>query len=214
MTYQGKIVDYWDSYYAGGSLDRIPSQFATFVVNEFSAHMQFVDIGCGNGRDTFFFAQHQKQVIGADKSEAAIETNGALAAKTKIPALRFTQLDLSDADSCAAFAGRHAEHLHGAVIYARFLLHAIDEMSQKNLFEMCARVMGPDARFCVEFRTNRDENLAKVTEHHYRRFISPVQASADLAAAGLKVEYFCEGFGLAKYKTDDAHVARMILAAA
>ena len=62
----------------------------------------------------------------------------------------------------------------------------------------------------LEFRTSRDEFLSKVTESHYRRFINPLAVVAKGNHLGFSCEYFVEGFGYAKYKSDDAHVARII----
>jgi tRNA/tmRNA/rRNA uracil-C5-methylase (TrmA/RlmC/RlmD family) len=63
---------YWDQYYADRRVGGVPSQFAAFVLSEFADRSKFVDFGCGNGRDAFFFAAHDKKVMGVDGSTSAI----------------------------------------------------------------------------------------------------------------------------------------------
>ena len=52
---------------------------------------------------------------------------------------------------------------------------------------------------------------AKETAAHYRRFIDPLNFLTSALARGFELHYFVEGFGYAKYNSDDAHVARVIL---
>lgn len=59
--------EYWNEYYETTADNNstevpklIPSQFADFVLNEFQDRTRFIDFGCGNGRDSFFFADHGK----------------------------------------------------------------------------------------------------------------------------------------------------------
>ena len=51
-------MNYWDNYYANSDLNSklIPSQFAAFVAGELKKNSYIIDIGCGNGRDSFFLA--------------------------------------------------------------------------------------------------------------------------------------------------------------
>jgi hypothetical protein len=72
-------------------------------------------------------------------------------------------------------------------------------------------LVGDAGVICLEFRTNRDEHQEKVTASHYRRFVRPVEFIRTLQKLDLQVDYFCEGFGMAKYKADDAHVARFVV---
>ena len=66
---------YWDSFYTHDQLIRQqpPSQFAAFVASEFGDFPLIVDVGCGNGRDTLFFAHLGYSTLGIDRSSAAIE---------------------------------------------------------------------------------------------------------------------------------------------
>jgi hypothetical protein len=62
----------------------------------------------------------------------------------------------------------------------------------------------------LEYRTFRDASGRKETDDHYRRFVTAAQTDIALAQFGFALAYSVEGFGLAKYKHDDAYVARAI----
>ena len=95
-------------------------------------------------------------------------------------------------------------------LYARFLLHAVTQDQEDALLATAAGLCRPGEILAVEFRTRRDEAQAKVTGAHFRRFIDPLHLISNAGSRGFTTRYFVEGFGYAKYKADDAHVARCI----
>lgn len=203
--------EYWDKYYQESKIGGIPSQFATFILNEYHTRDRFIDLGCGSGRDSFFFAAHGKKVLAADGSQIAIQSCQEKAKASGLKDISFEQLDFSSNDSCDQFAKRHGNDWAESIIYARFFLHAIDEGEERRFLELSKALLSKSGRLCVEFRTDRDELQRKVTASHYRRFINPIDFIKTLHVHSLKVDYFCEGFGMAKYQKDDAHVARFIV---
>ena len=205
------VKDYWDKYYSEGSVGRFPSQFAAFVINEFPDREKFIDLGCGNGRDSFFFATNGKTVLGSDGSTTVIEKCREHVKATAMSNIEFTELSFSKAQSCDEFVAAHGELWSGAIIYARFFLHAINDAEEEEFFNLCHRLLGDNGKLCLEFRTDRDKLQPKVTGAHYRRFISPVDFISTVNRLGMKIEYYNDGFGMAKHKSDDAHVARAIL---
>lgn len=202
---------YWDSYYASRQLGGIPSQFAAFVLSEFADREKFIDFGCGNGRDTFFFAAHGKLVLGVDGSDSAVTACQAAVGPAQADRLSFEKIDFSSQSDCDDFVTRKGQDWTGAVVYARFFIHAIDETEEARFLQLCRTLIEQDGVLCLEFRTNRDEHQEKVTASHYRRFVSPLQFFQTLQDLGMKVDYFCDGFGMAKYRSDDAHVARFVV---
>ena len=203
--------NYWDQFYQSDRLgiEDIPSQFATFVVGEFPKSSAIIDIGCGNGRDSFFFCRHVKEVVGVDGSRNAIDHCNNKSKHMSVNNVGFHHVDLST-DACMAFLDGLAVDFSGTVAYARFLVHAIDEDSEANLLKMARYVSERGGAVALEFRTHRDENQKKETSTHYRRYINPLEFMENARSAGLNLAYFTEGFGFAKYKSDDAHVARLI----
>lgn len=199
---------YWNSFY-GNTKEfglRIPSQFAVFIMNEYSGKLsKIVDLGCGNGRDAIFFAESGFKVFGVDASNEAID----LCRNINHPNAHFECFDVHSNDIESGISKWANDDIF--ILYARFFLHAITEIEEDKFFELARSQCIGDSAVAVEFRTNRDEGLNKVTGKHYRRYINPLDFIMKSAKYGFKPVYFTEGFGYAKYKSDDAHVARVIL---
>lgn len=125
--------------------------------------------------------------------------------------LAFVELNFTQELLCESFALEYLRDWDGAVLYGRSFLHAITECAEDNLLNVMKRLANKTGRICFEFRTERDVHLFKVTGPHYRRFIDPLSIIERFAKLGLRTSYFCEGNGFAKYKNDDAYVARLIV---
>ena len=201
---------YWNKYYGEGSGEVsapvVPSQFAAFVATEFSRERPvIVEIGCGNGRDSLSFAGWGFDVVGTDASSAAIDL-----CQSKAPEnASFLCSEIEDPGLAAKLADAVGDRT--ALVYARFFIHAIDEQAEADFFRVAKTLCGEAGSVAVEFRTDRDEAIAKVTPSHYRRFVSPAGFLKRAVLAGFEASYFAEGFGYAKFRHDDAHVARFIL---
>lgn len=200
--------DYWDRYYSGqsGAVRPIPSQFATFVAGELGQPHRIVEFGCGAGRDSLFFRSHGHEVVGVDGSAAAVErcTRTAEAANLDVA---FMVASVAD----PALVQQIPPTSLPTAVYARFFLHAITEDEQATWFETARQLTSPGDLLAVEYRTTRDQQQVKVTGVHYRRFIDPVVFNREAGEQGFQAEYAVEGFGFAKYKKDDAYVARSLL---
>lgn len=198
---------YWDDYYAARADVRrpLPSQFATFVANELSGPTRIVEFGCGTGRDSVFFALYGHDVIGVDGSEQAVKASAALSDALGLQA-RFIAASIDDTD----VADRIGRAAGPSLVYARFFVHAITDAEEEQFFDLAARVAGPGDMLAVEYRTVRDLSGAKVTERHYRRFVTPARFDARAFEKGFDAIYNVEGFGFAKYQQDDAYVARAL----
>ena len=202
---------YWQSYYSQRSRKEalpLPSQFCVFVAGELAEPCRVLDIGCGSGRDSMFFASHGHPVIGVDGAASAIDGCVKLTERFGLHA-SFICSTVED----GSLAGRlqsDSVDARRTLVYARFFLHAITMAEEDRFLDLAARVTRPGDLLAVEFRTNRDVAQNKVTDAHYRRFIDPLQFMGRVLAHGFATEYFVEGFGFAKYRSDDAHVARFI----
>lgn len=204
--------NYWEEFYNNGKLglEDIPSQFAAFVLSEFPKRKTILDIGCGNGRDTFFFARHVSKVIGIDASESAISYCNKKRNIMEVDNAFFYCLDVSSIDGGLELLEGFSSGLEDSVLYARFFLHAINEETEKSFLDLASFASRRGGAVAVEFRTHRDEQQKKETSEHFRRYINPLQFMDKARSVGLSLSYFTEGFGLAKYKGDDAHVARFL----
>ena len=199
--------DYWDEYYAARATTRrpLPSQFATFVAGELDRPHRVIELGCGNGRDSIFFSSYGHEVVGVDGSEAAVAASSHLAEALGEQAT-FVQSAIDD----PALADRLGEGDGPKALYARFFIHAITDEEEQVLLDLAATVTNPGDLLAVEYRTIRDQVGAKETETHYRRFVLPATFQARALERGFEVTYAVEGFGFAKYRHDDAYVARTL----
>jgi SAM-dependent methyltransferase len=198
---------YWDEYYAARADVRrpLPSQFATFVANELTEPTRIVEFGCGTGRDSVFFALYGHDVVGVDGSEQAVKASQALADALGLSA-RFVAAHIEDPDLVEQVGRGEGRQL----VYARFFVHAITEEEESSFLDAASRLTVAGDLLAVEYRTIRDLSGAKVTEKHYRRFVTPAEFDARAAGHGFRAAYNVEGFGFAKYRQDDAYVARAL----
>jgi SAM-dependent methyltransferase len=198
---------YWDEYYsARGDVQRpLPSQFATFVANELSGPHRVIEFGCGTGRDSVFFALYGHDVTGVDGSPAAVRACEQLTKALGLPAT-FIAANIDSGDLADRLAGGEGPRL----VYARFFVHAITDAEEESFLELAGKITDPGDLLAVEYRTLRDASGAKVTERHFRRFVTPAEFDARALMKGFDAVYNVEGFGFAKYKQDDAYVARAI----
>jgi cyclopropane fatty-acyl-phospholipid synthase-like methyltransferase len=201
----GDRTGYWDRYYAARSTAQrpLPSQFATFVAGELAGPHRVIEFGCGTGRDAIFFASYGHDVIGVDASAEAVKSCQALAERFGEPA-SFVAARIDDPD----LAGRLKASTGPLAVYARFFVHAITDDEERSFLDLAAELTSPGDMLAVEYRTVRDASGAKTTDSHYRRFLAPSTFEARTLACGFDVSYAIEGFGFAKYKQDDAYVAR------
>ena len=207
VTTTERRSDYWDEYYAARASTRrpLPSQFAAFVAGELDGPHRVIELGCGNGRDSIFFSSFGHEVIGVDGSKAAVGACSTLADALgeKVTFVRSAVDDPALADRLAAVKGPK-------VLYARFFIHAITDAEEQVLLDLAATVTTSGDLLAVEYRTIRDQIGAKETESHYRRFVMPSTFQARALERGFEVTYAVEGYGFAKFRHDDAYVARTL----
>ena len=202
--------DYWASFYAakskGGRL-MPPSQFAAFVAQEIEPECALYDIGCGNGRDSIFFAEMGFKVVSLDASEAAISVARQKAGERGLDNIQFLTENVKGpalSTSIRQLGGKTA------CVYSRFFLHAITEDEQSAFFDALAETLLSGHRIAFEYRTTADQALEKDAPPHYRRYQDAAAVNAQLADRGFTQLYAIEGQGYAKYKAEDAIVARCL----
>lgn len=201
---------YWDHFYSDYVPPAVPSQFAAFVASEFQGVRNVLELGAGNGRDVSLWVSQDCTVIAVDQSQHGLD----LCRAGVPPEANLTCVvgDVGDPAAWDEIEGRVATMPPGPiVVFARFFLHAVTLEAERVMVSHVAALLSErGGSFCLEFRTNRDVALSKVTDDHYRRFIRPSDFMTRLNGAGFHVDYFVEGFGFAKYQQDDAYVARVL----
>ena len=120
---------YWKSFYqTPHSLE--PSPFARWSLSNGLQNRSVADLGCGNGRDTFFLAK-ANHVIGVDPNAPRLTG--------------FERLTVEDYLATSPVV---------EVLYCRFFLHAIEEEIEHLILEWAAR---NGAAIYAEFRSDRDK---------------------------------------------------------
>jgi SAM-dependent methyltransferase len=212
----GTNEEYWDTFYTQFNLSE-QSSFAEFVVGSVSNPNLILDLGCGNGRDTFYFARAtQADVLALDASQVAIETIGLVAEKAKISNRISAQKFDFEANSLRDLHGLDVERsLAGntVVIYARFLIHALTQVGEDGLWALVSDVlaMSPGSLYlALEYRTPQDAELPKQTPTHFRRFADPSELRERAERLGLSVLLNEQGSGFSVFGIDDAVLCRQI----
>lgn len=201
---------YWASFYSAESRGRSlmpPSQFAAFVAQELEPASAIFDVGCGNGRDSLFFAEMGFKVVSLDGSKDAIRFVEEQAKERDLENIKFIVGDIKGPKLREAIEQLESKKV---CIYARFFLHAISEKEQEIFLETLSDNLRPGSLVAFEYRTVDDQFLQKEAPPHFRRYQSSESLKAKLQDAGFEEIYAIEGQGFAKYKMDDAIVARCI----
>jgi SAM-dependent methyltransferase len=207
--------DYWDGFYAGSASGRVPAQpsaFAEWVDRQLPAAQEVVELGFGTGRDSLFFARQGRSVHGFDFAESAV-AHARRQAVEHAPTSRFSVLDLYDDLEVARVAEALSSGTVARAVYARFLVHSLEDAGRANLIRFSAGALGGGAggELFLEFRTGKDLGQEHLFgDDHFRTFIDPMTVELEIEELGGEVTYREEGCGLAVYKTEDPHVARLV----
>jgi len=201
--------EYWEHYYSNQNPSQQPSPFAQFISERYLLdYGELFDIGCGNGRDSFFFSSQSIQCTGVDQCAVVKEKNEKKKLELGLD-VSFLKEDFSSCDydslSDNAFS-----------VYSRFTLHAINYEEEKLLFQhlnSCKNLK----YLLIEVRSIHDElygqgeelGLHEFLTSHYRRFIDPATLKTTLQK-NYKIEYFEEALGFAKTETEDPCLIRLI----
>lgn len=200
---------YWENYYRSQSPSDQPSDFAQFCQRRYASEWgRMVDVGCGNGRDTLFFAMRSVPCLGVDQCSGAIAKNQA-----KADALALAASFKQD-DFCGCEFDRLANGPHS--VYSRFTLHAINRVEEQRFMSNVLRAQSLQY-LLIEARTIRDALYGQGTEvgthefvtTHYRRFIDPEELRRQLES-DFQIEYFEEAQGFARVGDDDPCLVRVI----
>ncbi|QOF71483.1 class I SAM-dependent methyltransferase [Aminobacter sp. SR38] len=204
---------YWNEFYAGrpgGKIDP-PSQFAAFVLQEAPDLSLMIEVGSGGGRDSFFFARHGVTVAAIDGSISAVQACERSRADSGLANVTFHCASVGTSQFHEVISALRSATDGPVMVYARFFLHALTDDEEDDFFSGLAEALEIGDLVAFEYRTVRDASGAKVTPDHYRRFVDPAQVFVKAGSHGFVVDYAVEGYGLAKFKQDDAYVARCIL---
>lgn len=208
--------DYWDSYYAARKAIHYPSPFCEYCCNEWiRPKSHILELGCGNGRDAYYFAENGHTVIGLDQSDVVIADNIDRIAEYNVDGrISFIADDFTSPTPSTLNPERRIN-----VIYSRFTIHSVTESEQDSIIDWVYEFLPQNGYFLIECRTNNDplfrqgkriSDTEAVTDH-YRRFLDANAFLRSLLEAGFKARYFIERNNLAVFGDEDPIVARYVL---
>lgn len=203
---KSKKNNYWNRFYKKFDF-RNPSPFAKFVLKKIKKKSFLLEIGCGNGRDTFYFIKNKIKCHAYDISKTAIEKNRTFFKKV------FFVKNLCEKQKF--FKKNFYDY-----VYGRFFLHAINEDEQNYFFLNCKKILKKNGFIYLEFRTikdnlfNKGKKISKyerITDH-YRRFINTkVLINQIKHKYNFKICYLKSSYKFAVFGDQKPHVCRIIL---
>jgi len=201
--------NYWNKYYSKKITNDNPSDFAKYCMDLYDNSFGHIyDIGCGNGRDTFFFSEKSIKTTGIDQSEKIIKSNNKIANNLGLN-LNFIKEDFSSFDYDSFTNGPFS-------IYSRFTLHAINYIEEKRLLEHLynsrrLKYLLIEARSINDqlYGEGQEIGLHEFVTTHYRRFIDPMEIKNKLSK-WFNIISFKESQGFAKTKNEDPCIIRII----
>jgi SAM-dependent methyltransferase len=209
MRGERKHEPYWQTFYSTKAtrVPAEPSSFARWVAELPTPPTSVLDVGCGTGRDSVWLAEQGLEVLGCDYSRAAVTFAEQRARELDCP-VEFRRLNLYDLRELLVVGALLARERSVDGVYARFLVHALEEDGRHNLWRLARSVLAPTrGRLFLEFRT-------EATEHefgeHFREFVQPEVVADELARHGFAVEHTENRHGLAVHRQEDPRVCRMI----
>lgn len=146
MTLPNRYLTSWEGFWstttgASGEIfwDADPAHAAQQDLALFQSHMDpklpMIDLGCGNGTQTRYLADHFAKVLGTEISPAAVEiartTNAA-------PNVSYRILDVLSPDDAQALHGEIGD----ANVYMRGVLHQLSSADQATAIQSIGQLLG------------------------------------------------------------------------
>ena len=180
---------YWDSFYKV-KRTTAPTAFVVFCrawlhFYKISRVNKIYDLGCGNGRDTSYWAYQGFISCGIDQSVEPKKGRQWILQKSNL-------IDFLEENRCANLD----------LVYSRFFLHAIEKE------ELLKLIKWTKGYFMAEFRIEGD--IPKLYHKHKRNFIIPTKLHKILLDNNYEILYYRQGTGLARLKKENPLIGRII----
>lgn len=201
--------NFWNKFYKKRLSLNKPSNFALFILKFIKKkHTKIVDVGCGNGRDIFFFKKNKIEFFGIELSKSAsklIKTKlNKKSEKKKIFNENFVKFN-------------YKKNIDGEFsIYSRFTWHSINKENETIFLNKMSKISNLKYLF-IETRSDKDELCGvgkKISKNeyitdHYRRFINKNDLLKKIKRS-FKILYIKESKGFSKFKNENPCLIRLI----
>lgn len=186
---------YWRDYYASHRFNAKPSLFAQHILRTYLSDCRsLLELGCGNGRDSMYFATNGIAVTAIDQvqEEIAYLSEYAKAYQAGEDLQEYVESPYKDSKQYKIphfIAGDFTclEALPIAreydCIYSRFTLHSIDKISQDKVLAQSLNICAENGILAIEVRGEKNALYGKgeavsneagafIYDKHYRRFLN------------------------------------------
>ncbi|MGL6298360.1 MAG: class I SAM-dependent methyltransferase [Methanobacteriaceae archaeon] len=197
--------NYWENYYKSHFDPVSESSFAKFVMKYIEKDKRLIELGCGNGRDSVYFANKGLFVLGVDQVQNEINylNNNHSTDKLNFLADDFTNLGLNEEFD---------------YVYSRFTFHSINEERENRTINWIKSNLKPKGLFFLEARSIKDSMYNKGKKlsqnenftDHYRRYMDLGKILKKLNNENFKIIHKTESNGLAVFKDDNPVVIRIV----
>ncbi len=203
---QEEEQSYWEEYYAKHRTNETPSLFAKFVEPFIIDGTSLLELGCGNARDSIFFAKSNKvNVTALDQCQNQINFLNSLGQSN-------INFEFSD------FTNYVSAHKKFDFVYSRFTLHSVDKQGEQRTFNNTYNNLKEGGILFIEVRSIHDELMGQGTQigpyeyitDHYRRFININEMIDTGLKANFKLIYKLESRDLAPYGDENPPIIRLI----
>ena len=203
--------EYWNTFYSQTHKDiQGPSSFAVHIQDALKAGQTLFELGCGNGRDSVYFASRGVAVTACDQSEVSISELQKRGEGAPFAWPTFI---------CASFDGIDGAYDSSFdAVYSRFTLHAVTKEVGTQALMWASKGLRQGGHLFIEARSiagslygqgEARERDAFIHDGHYRRFIRRDELEAEVVALGFEIVSSVESDGLSVYKTDDPVLIRI-----
>jgi SAM-dependent methyltransferase len=193
------LLDEWNKRYISDEpLPQERSDFAAWVLPQLTQGADLLDLGCGHGRDTVFFAQQQVTVTGYDYSLYARRRADAAAARAGVSAT-VLPLNFQDHRDVLTTGSRLAFRRRARDVYSRLLLDDLTDANRAMFWRFCSMVQRRGGRCFVEVRLGEDG------ADELDRLVAQVERQ------GGTVEHASAETGRAVHGDDDPLVGRLVV---
>lgn len=147
---------HWDEIHKKGNADYYlgnPTDFAVEVQKIIPAESKILELGCGAGNDSLYFAEKGHIVLATDFSDVAIEKNNN---RYKNDNLQFEVLDISK-------SFKYIDNTFN-VIYSRLSLHYFIDSVTKEIFQEIYRILKSEGYLCFICKSVKDPLYGKGTQ--------------------------------------------------
>lgn len=179
------MKNYWERFYKEYNLTKSPTNFAKFIIKFIKKDkISVYDLGCGNGRDSYYFGKKWK-VVGVDYAVLPEDKDNVHFIKESIS-------DFIKNNKCKA-----------DLVYGRFLFHSIDDKLIKEILKWSKNI------FATEIRSSQNRYEKKYFKHK-RIYRNNNKILDFFKKNNYRLIYFHESKDFAKFKEKNPLIVRII----